>query len=238
MQLDVLLQSTPADLVFMDCDGVIYDTNALKCDAYRFALDTYPSALVEALVVHHRATGGVSRYLKLERFFREMHVVAEPELQLRRALERFSEYCERGYDRMRARPEALAFAALMGGAARVHVVSGSDEAELRRVFDAADLRPCFKEIHGSPVIKKAHITRICHEAGVAPARCLFVGDGWGDWDTATSLGVPFVFLAEMSEWESARESLAGAGVDDRVSEAPTWASLLQSARRAGWRPPR
>ncbi len=231
MQLDALLETTPADLVFMDCDGVIYDTNRLKCDAYRYALDIYPGPLVEALVTYHRATGGVSRYLKIERFFREMHPVDDPDQHIRSALERFAHFCERGYERMRPRPEALTFAELMGGAARVHVVSGSDEAELRRVFDAADLRHRFVEIHGSPVGKKAHFTRICAEAGVEPARCLFVGDGWGDWDAATALGVPFVFLAEMSEWDAALATLAEAPVSKPVAIAPTWESLLQAVRR-------
>lgn len=231
MQLDRLLANSPADLVFMDCDGVIYDTNRLKCDAYRYALVDYPRPIVEDLVTYHRATGGVSRYLKIERFFREMHPVPDPDGAARAALERFSAFCERGYERMRPRPEALAFAATCGGPARVHVVSGSDEAELRRVFDAADLRHRFVEVHGSPVGKKVHLARIAAQARVPLERCLFVGDGWGDWDAATALGVPFVFLAEMSEWDEGHATLERAAPDLLVSEAASWDELLAAARR-------
>jgi len=230
MQLDRLLASTPADIVFMDCDGVIYDTNRLKCDAFRHALDDYPRDVVEALVEHHRATGGVSRYLKLERFFRQMHPVADFDGAMRASLDRFAEFCERGYERMRPRPEALRFAEAYGGPDSVYVVSGSDEAELRRVFDAADLRHRFVEIHGSPVGKKAHLTRICAERSVDPRRCLFVGDGWGDWDTATALEVPFVFLSEMSEWIDGRATVAAAHPEQAVAEAPTWDALLATVR--------
>jgi len=232
MQLEQLLSQTTADLVFMDCDGVIYDTNRLKCDAYRYALEEYPKALVEALVSYHRATGGVSRYLKIERFFYEMHPLPDAEPRMRRALDRFAAFCERGYERMRPRPEALVFAERMGGPARVHVVSGSDEAELRRVFEAADLRHRFNEIHGSPVGKKTHLSRIAAEAGVAFDRCLFVGDGWGDWDTATTLDVPFVFLSEMTEWDDGKATLARAAPEDPVAEATSWEILLQAVRRS------
>lgn len=231
MQLDRLL-AAPHDLVFMDCDGVIYDTNRLKCDAYVHALDVYPRAIVDELVRYHRATGGVSRYLKIDRFFREMHPVADVDVHTRRALVRFSEFCERGYERMRPRPEALAFADLMGGPARVHVVSGSDQAELRRVFESAGVREHFAEIWGSPVGKKAHLSRIAAEAEVPLSRCLFVGDGWGDWDAATTLGVPFVYLSEMSEWDDGKATIARAPATARIAEAPTWDSLLHAARHA------
>jgi len=231
LQLERLLISTPADLVFMDCDGVIYDTNRLKCDAYRHALEEYPKALVEDLVSHHRATGGVSRYLKIERFFYEMHPLPDASGRMRRALDRFASFCERGYERMRPRPEALAFAELMGGSSRVHVVSGSDEAELRRVFDAADLRHRFSEVHGSPVGKKTHLARIAAEAGVALDRCLFVGDGWGDWDTATTLDVPFIFLSEMTEWDEGKATVARATDVEPIAEATSWDELLHAVRR-------
>jgi phosphoglycolate phosphatase-like HAD superfamily hydrolase len=238
MQLEQLLLETPADLVFMDCDGVIYDTNRLKCDAFRFALEGYDRAQVEELVRYHRATGGVSRYLKLERFFREMVPVADLESAMARALARFSEFCERGYGRLSPRSEALAFAALYGGAERVHVVSGSDEAELRRLFERADLRHRFAEIHGSPVTKKAHFKRIAAETGVALDRCLFVGDGWGDYDTAVWLSVPFVFLSEMSEWDLGEHTLSQADERAALSQVASWDLLLRAARAARDRIPR
>jgi phosphoglycolate phosphatase-like HAD superfamily hydrolase len=232
MQLDALLARTPADLVFMDCDGVIYDTNRLKCDAYRHALEGYPAEAVEALVAHHRATGGVSRYLKLEHFFRDLHPVPDVPPRMERALARFTEYCERGYERMRPRPEALAFAEIVGGPERVHVVSGSDQAELRRVFDAADIRHRFAEIHGSPLGKRTHLLRICAERHVDPRQTLFVGDGWGDWEAATALEIPFVFLSEMSEWQDGKATIGRAEPSAAVAEAAGWDELLQASRRA------
>jgi phosphoglycolate phosphatase-like HAD superfamily hydrolase len=229
MELGKLLTGTQAKVVFMDCDGVIYDTNRLKCDAFRYALDGYPTEAVEAIVAYHRRTGGVSRYLKIERFFAELHPVADPRAAAQTALQRFADFCERGYERMRPRPEALAFAERFGGPERVQVVSGSDEAELRRVFEAADLAHRFAGVHGSPVGKKTHLTRLLAAHKATAAEALFVGDGWGDWDAATALGIPFVYLAEMSEWDDGPSTIAAAG-SALVTQADTWEDLLAAVR--------
>lgn len=230
MQLHDLLTLTPASIVFMDCDGVIFDTNALKCDAFRVALDGYPRAEVEALVDYHRRTGGVSRYLKFEKFFREMHPGVPDEARaMKDALDRFAHHCEVGYSRMRPRPEALAFAELFG-ADRVYVVSGSDEAELRRVFERQELDHRFAAIHGSPTAKKVHLRNLLDAHELTAKDALFIGDGWGDWDCAKALEVPFVFLAEMSEWDDGPEIVAASR--GPMAQADTWQSLLEATRRA------
>ena len=227
--LDALTKARP-HAVFMDCDGVIFDTNQLKCDAFRYALDRYPREAVEALVAWHKQTGGVSRYLKIEHFFRELCPVDNLDAASTRALLRFGEFCERGYEAMTPRPEALAFAALAGGPECVWVVSGSDEEELRKVFVRQDIADRFVDVHGSPVGKRAHLTRILAARGVAPAEALFVGDGGGDWEAAQAVGVPFVFLGEMSEWQDGPSTIAASGEAD-AAIAETWAALLASVRR-------
>ncbi len=229
MKLEDLLTETPQKLVFMDCDGVIFDTNKLKCDAFRYALEGYPVADVEALVLHHRQTGGVSRYLKFEKFFRDMHPVEDVETAMRTALERFASFCESGYARMQPRPEALNFASALGGSEKVYVVSGSDENELRRVFERQGLAAAFAAVHGSPVGKREHLSRILKAHGVAAEDALFVGDGWGDWDCAKALGVPFVFLLEMSEWEDGPRVVSESS--GKVAIAETWEVLNRAATR-------
>ncbi|PIE20233.1 MAG: hypothetical protein CSA66_01075 [Proteobacteria bacterium] len=198
-----LLHPTPA-LVFMDCDGVIYDVNALKCDAFVYALEGAPKDRVDALIDWHKATGGVSRYVKVRRFYSEIYPVDDIEGHIARALERFGAYSDAGYRQLAPRPEALEFARRLGGPECVYVVSGSAESELRAVFDDAGIGDRFAEVCGSPVTKREHVGRILAETGVPPERALFIGDGWGDWDVATYHGVLFLYLAEMSEWADGR----------------------------------
>ncbi|MFO0751279.1 MAG: HAD family hydrolase [Myxococcota bacterium] len=213
----------------MDCDGVIFDTNKMKCDAYRYALADAPSAVVDDLVRYHQKTGGVSRYLKIDRFYRHMHRVPMPDEAIAMALQRYSAFCEDGYSHMRPRPESLAFAERFG-AARVEVVSGSDEAELRRVFADQGISQRFAAIHGSPVAKAEHMARVLGERQVRAADALFVGDGGGDWEAARTLSLPFVFLQEMSEWRDGAATIARA-IDEGATAAIArdWAELLRAA---------
>ncbi len=228
--LPALLNPTPR-LVLMDCDGIIFDTNLSKCEAFRYALGAYPREAVERLVAFHTATGGVSRYVKIRRFFRAMHPVPDPETAIAEALERFAFWSEKAYAELAPRPESLAFAERLGGPVRVHVVSGSDGDELRRVFARHGLTPRFAGVHGSPETKVSHLERLLAKAQVAPQDALFIGDGGGDWATAVELGVPFILLTEMSEWQDGAAVVA-AGCGGGPAEGPgaavasTWAEIL------------
>jgi phosphoglycolate phosphatase-like HAD superfamily hydrolase len=211
------------EVVFLDCDGVIFDTNALKDRAMYEAAAGFPEAARQRLVEQHRAFGGVSRYEKLRWFFREVCPVADEEAAMSAALVRFTAVSEHGYDAIEPRAEALDFAARMGGAASVYVLSGSDEAELRRVFERRGLAARFAAVLGSPTGKRAHMEGVLRERGLAPTQALMVGDGRGDWEAARELGVPFVFLGEMSSWASAAADLAGAR---EAWVAARWSDLL------------
>lgn len=208
-------------VVFMDCDGVIFDANPIKLDAFRAAVAGAPPEAVADLLERHRATGGVSRYEKLRWFYEERCPAAEPDAAVAAALERFATEARAGYLRLAPRPEALDFAAALGGADSVYVVSGSDQEELRAVFDHHRIRHRFADVLGSPETKVPHLRRVLEARGVAPDDALMVGDGRADLEASHHLGLPFVYLREMSEWDAADEHLAPA---DGV--APDWATLL------------
>ena len=223
------------DLFFFDCDGIIFDVNPAKSAAFDYAVADYPAEARRALVAYHRQSGGISRYAKLRKFFSEMCPVDDVDDAVERALERFGAFSRGAYDDLTPRPEALRFAAAVGAAERGYVVSGSDQAELRGVFERQGITGHFVEILGSPTDKPTHLARVMGERQVAAERALFIGDGRGDFDCADKLGVWFVFLAEMSDWVDGREVVRAAqprfsarGVGAAVAE--TWDELL------GWLP--
>ena len=113
------------------------------------------------------------------------------------------------------------------------MVSGSDQTELRDVFEAKGIADRFADILGSPTDKPTHLTRVMTDEAVPPTRSLFIGDGRGDFDCAEELGLWFVFLAEMSDWVDGRQVVAAA--QDRfaargvgVAVVETWDALLDS----------
>jgi phosphoglycolate phosphatase-like HAD superfamily hydrolase len=207
------------DLVFMDCDGVIFDTNAAKTTAFVESVAGYPEAAREALADYHKHYGGMSRYAKLRHFFTSIHPVDDVDGELARALERFGEVSERAYGLLKPRPEALAFAQSMGVA---YVVSGADQNELRRVFERQAIAQHFAAVLGSPSGKEEHMRAVLSQRGVVPERALMVGDGRLDFEASGALGMPFVFLSEMTNWRTAHDELAGI---DNVFIADSWSTL-------------
>jgi len=221
------------DLFFFDCDGVIFDVNPAKSAAFDHAVAAYPAPAREALVAYHQQSGGISRYAKLRRFFTEMCPVDDVESAIADALERFGAFSRRAYEDLAPRDEALRFATAVGARQRGWVVSGSDQAELRGVFDRKGIADRFADVLGSPTDKPTHLRRVMAERGIPTQRALFIGDGRGDFDCADELGLWFVFLAEMSDWangrqvvSAAQERFAARGIDAFVAE--TWDDLLAS----------
>jgi phosphoglycolate phosphatase-like HAD superfamily hydrolase len=208
------------DVVFMDCDGVIFDSNAQKARAFIDSLPGYPEEARQALAAYHREHGGMSRYEKFRHFFREIHPVDNVEPAMQDALRRFGELSERGYEDLAPREEALSFAERMGA---VYVVSGADQTELRRIFDDKGLSARFADVLGSPTPKLEHMQAVLEACGSDGTRAVMVGDGRSDFEAARSLHMPFIFLREMSRWSSADDALRGA---PECYVAESWTELL------------
>jgi phosphoglycolate phosphatase-like HAD superfamily hydrolase len=217
---DLHYRSAPC--VFFDCDGVIFDSNGMKLEALRYALSSYPRAALARMELFWAENGGMSRYKKLEYFFRELVPTSDVAESVRAAAARFGEFSSRSYDAIEALPEALALVR-DAGKSRSYAVSGTDEAELQTAFARKNLTALFAEVRGSPTTKLDHVRRILAGRAAPPGTALFIGDGGGDYDVCRTLGVPFIYLNQYSEWTGAAEALAEAPATLR---AETWSELL------------
>jgi phosphoglycolate phosphatase-like HAD superfamily hydrolase len=210
-----------ARCVFFDCDGVIFDSNGFKIEGMRHALSDYDSAQLARMEEFWRANGGVSRYEKFRHFFSQIAPDPDVPAAVRGAAERFGVFSRAAYTLHAPVPEALELAR-HAGRERCYVVSGADESELVSVFAEKGIAPLFAGVHGSPRPKLELITTVLERLGAEPSQALLIGDGAGDFRVATTLGMRFVYLAQFSEWRSARERLDGAA---GVTWADDWTDL-------------
>lgn len=222
LRLDHAATPQDFDVILMDCDGVIFDVNRAKVDAFGDALDGYPAELVDRFLDHHKAHGGVSRYAKFRWFFTEVLAVADADARIQEALARYGAASRAAYSRARLRTESLDFMARLAPTP-VYVVSGSDQAELRDVFTSHGLSHRVADVLGSPTGKLEHCQNILSATQVTPDRALIVGDGRAELEVAVALGVPFVFLDEMTDWTAARDTVLAY---DRATMIDTWPALL------------
>lgn len=196
-----------------DCDGVILDSNSLKTEAFRRVGMTYGSREADALVEYHVKYGGISRYQKLEFFFRTICGEVEFQDKLRAALADYGAFVSAGLRQCPEVPGVRDFLGLLRGTTgvRIFVVSGSDEEELRGVFKDRGLDRYFNGIFGSPAQKRDIVARLCTvEASQGPApHAVFCGDSRLDYEVAVACGTEFIMIYGYTEWDGWREALRG-----------------------------
>jgi phosphoglycolate phosphatase-like HAD superfamily hydrolase len=186
-------------LVF-DCDGVVLNSNQTKIDAYYEVGKRMggSDAQAQAFVDHHVAKGSFPRNGKIEYYFE--HIIKQPltDALMQQYLQAFEEvlgdtlmYCEVATG-LGALKVATPHASWM-------LLSGGDQAELRRVFPRRNLAHLFEAgIFGGPDKKDDVLAREKANGNIQfPA--LFLGDSKYDYQAATLAGLDFVFLSDWTE---------------------------------------
>ena len=185
--------------IVFDCDGVVLDSNRIKTDAFRQVAQYYGSDAADALVQFHVERGGISRYRKFEYFLEHILQETANELSVR---ELADAYGERVYKELLQCGITPGLRELRKATANQSwmIVSGGDQAELRRVFMARKLEGLFdRGIHGSPTAKEAIVDReIASKNLELPA--LFIGDSRYDHEVASRAGLKFLFVSGWSEF--------------------------------------
>jgi len=189
--------------VVFDCDGVVLDSNQIKTAAFRTAAQPYGEAAAEALVAHHVANGGISRYAKFAYFID--HILPNraerksgPDIE--QMLETFAAEVRSGMEHCPV-AEGLADLRKATPDARWLIVSGGDQAELREIFDQRRLAAFFDGgIFGSPDTKSKILAREIGQRNIRlPA--LFLGDSRHDHEAAKVSGLDFLFVHQWTEFQ-------------------------------------
>ncbi len=213
---------TKTRCLFLDCDGVIFDSNEFKIRAMHEVLRDFSLEQRQRMDSYWRSNGGLSRHVKFEHFFREIARVDDPAKHCARAVERFGTLSFAGYRQVEPLPEALALARQVG-ADRCFVVSGADQDELVRVFRLKGIDGLFREVLGSPRSKLELVRGVLAQQEVGPQEALLIGDGARDYAACRELGIQFIYLSAYSEWTGASAQLTHAPM---VSCVDSWPELL------------
>lgn len=199
-------EASELDFTFavFDCDGVILDSNPIKTEAFRQALDHYPARKVEELVDYHVRHGGVSRYEKFRYFFDSLPGPSDDD-EIQKALKKFSAYCQAQLLEVPLVPGVRSYLEQLNASGiSVYVVSGSDQIELIEVLGRRKLLPLFKLVLGSPTPKRENLKTVLDNRNLRD-RGISFGDAKLDYQIASEHGLDFVFVFGYSEWENGIE---------------------------------
>ena len=178
--------------MIFDFDGVLVESNEIRFNGFRKLFKDYPQDQVEILVGYAKANGGVSRYKKIEYFFNEIRQEPVSNESVNRWAAQFSKLVEQ--DIVEAKPVegSLGFLEEYSNQFDFAIVSGSDQAELRRVCQKRGIDYYFKRILGSPTEKKENIAALLSELNWSHDRSVYVGDSNNDLDSAKANNIDFV----------------------------------------------
>ena len=191
--------------IVFDCDGVILDSNKIKSDAFAKALENEKESLVREFIQYHKDHGGVSRYKKFEYFFN--HIKAESTVtkdDYNNALTKYASIVEKGMRECSYINGVLDLLVQLNNAnIPLYVVSGSDEKELRRIFETRNIDHFFTSIYGSPNNKVENLKKIESLRGPLNNGLIF-GDSKSDMLAAEYYNLDFIYIYEKSEWSTGK----------------------------------
>ena len=186
--------------IIFDNDGVIMDSNAVKTEAFVKALEGEEDILIEEFIDFHKAHGGVSRFEKIKYFYSNIKKDKNYLIPLKKTLERYSYYSKKALLSADLMPGVEDFLKLLKEHNKiVHVVSGSDQEELREIYKSRNLTQYFNQINGSPITKSDILKKIIEDFKLTlPA--VYFGDAMLDYSTAKKYNLDFIYIYSKSEW--------------------------------------
>lgn len=171
--------------IFWDFDGVLMNSNAVRDKGFELVLADYPKDQVKQLMDFHQANGGLSRYVKFRYFFEEVRgeEITDEEVQV--WADKFSEIMLANLiNEDLLIKETIDFVKANYQNYKMHIVSGSDGNELRKICKGVGIDHYFKSIEGSPTPKKKLVADILEKENYKLEECVLIGDSINDYEAA------------------------------------------------------
>jgi phosphoglycolate phosphatase-like HAD superfamily hydrolase len=178
--------------IAFDFDGVLVDSVDIKTNAFAKLYGGYGPSVTERVVEYHLAHGGVSRTEKFRYFhktFLNRELSTEEESKLAAEFSILVENAVTEAPWVSGARELLESGVLT---VPLFVVSGTPEAELRRIVERRGMACYFQALFGAPARKGAILLYIATSLAMSPKRILMVGDAMTDHDGAQEVGAGFV----------------------------------------------
>lgn len=181
------------EVILWDFDGVIIESNTIREFGFREVLKEFDPAHVEQLIDFHNANGGWSRYVKFRYFYEEIlgRSVSEEliqELSIRFSCIMIEKLSNTDY----LIEDTLRFIENMySNGKEMHIVSGSDVGELKKLCAHLKLSDYFLSINGSPTSKVELVKNIVQSKGYSKDDFCLIGDSVNDYEASLRNSITF-----------------------------------------------
>lgn len=178
--------------IFWDFDGVILDSMNVRDWGFREIFKSFDTELVEQLIEYHRINGGLSRYVKIRHFYENILNKSITEKQVLEYANQFSVLMKQELtNKDNLIMDSVKFIQNNFNKYRFHIVSGSDQTELRFLCAELGVAEFFLSIHGSPTPKTQLVKNLLDEHGYDKVSAILIGDSLNDYDAAVKNNIGF-----------------------------------------------
>ena len=181
------------NVIFWDFDGVILDSMSIRNKGFELIFADFDRKDVGKLLNFHKQNGGLSRYVKIKFFFEKILEKDITQDEINYYADRFSKIMlkELGNNELLIK-DSVTFIKKNYKKFNFHIVSGSDQEELRILCDVLGIKKYFKTINGSPSAKKELIKNILDDYNYNADDCVLIGDSINDFDAARENKIRFI----------------------------------------------
>lgn len=173
------------DNIIWDFDGVILNSMSIREWGFEEIFKEYPRDKVEKLLEFHSNNGGLSRYVKIRYFFKEILNRSITTNSLQELAESFSVLMKKELiNKDHLIVDTINFIKLNYTKYNFHIASGSDQEELRFLCEKLGIAHFFKSIHGSPTPKSELVRKIIETKQYDLKRTCIIGDSINDYEAA------------------------------------------------------
>lgn len=229
MNLDLTTYKT----IVFDCDGVVLNSNKVKVDTYLKVAKQNggTDAQAQAFVDHHVSRGSFPRNGKIEYYLKNIKQEAITPEKIARYIQSFEDILDISLMECEIASGLLALKTATSNACWM-LLSGGDQAELRRIFprrtvenhsvENRTLADLFEAgIFGGPDLKEEVLEREIRNKNIKfPA--LFIGDSKYDHQASTAAELDFIFVSDWTEVKDWQNYCA----EKNIVAYPNIASLL------------
>jgi len=180
------------ETIFWDFDGVILDSMSIRSWGFKEIFKDYNNVEVQKLIDYHNLNGGLSRYVKIRFFYEEVLKKEIKKEEVVKYANNFSLLMKKELTNPNNLIEdSLNFIKENYINYNFHIVSGSDQEELRYLCKELNIDKYFLSIHGSPTSKNQLVKDILEAQGYDTNKTCLIGDSINDLEAASKNTISF-----------------------------------------------
>lgn len=179
-------------VILWDFDGVIIDSNEIRTQGFIHIFKSYNKDDVLRLVNFHKENGGLSRYFKINYFFKNILGTNISEEEILIYANNYKKYVLSNLmDKNFLISDSINYIKQNYKNKDMHIVSASDESELNELCNFYNISKYFISLKGSPVSKIDNISSLIIHQEYSRNQVTYIGDSVNDFEAAKSNKINF-----------------------------------------------